>query len=46
MMSKIEDCEECGDCIKRCPYELNIPELLKENYKDYQNVLSGKTKIE
>ena len=46
MMSKIEDCKECGDCIKRCPYELNIPELLKENYKDYQNVLSGKTKIE
>jgi predicted aldo/keto reductase-like oxidoreductase len=46
MMNKTLDCKECGECMKRCPYDLNIPELLKENYEDYQNVLSGKTKIE
>lgn len=45
-MNKINDCTECLQCIKKCPYQLNIPKLLKENYKDYQNILSGKTKIE
>ena len=29
----------------RCPYELPIPELLRKNYEDYQNILSGKTKL-
>jgi hypothetical protein len=24
------DCEACGDCLARCPYGLQIPELLKE----------------
>ena len=44
-MADIENCIECYACVDNCPYELDIPELLKENYKDYQNVLSGKTKI-
>ena len=42
MMEKTLECEDCGECIKKCPYELDIPRLLRENYKDYQNVLSGK----
>lgn len=42
---KIENCLNCGQCRSRCPYELNIPELLKRNYEDYQNVLDGKTKV-
>ncbi len=25
------DCTECGDCMTRCPYELPIPELIREN---------------
>lgn len=45
-MKKTLDCIECYACVDNCPYELNIPELLKENYEDYQNVLSGKTIIE
>ena len=44
-MAKIEDCVECGICMTRCPYELNIPELLRRNYEDYQNILAGRTKI-
>ena len=44
-MADIENCIECYACVDNCPYELDIPELLKENYEDYQNVLSGKTKI-
>lgn len=44
-MKKTLDCTECGECIKKCPYELNIPKLLKENYEDYMNVLHGNVKI-
>ena len=39
-MARIEDCIHCGHCIKNCPYGLNTPELLKENYADYQTFLS------
>lgn len=45
MMMKIEDCTYCGKCIKRCPYELNIPELLEKNLEDYKDILSGKIKL-
>ena len=45
-MKQIEECTECGQCISKCPYELNIPELLKKNYEDYKKVLSGETIIE
>ena len=44
MMDKTKECVECYECVDKCPYELDIPELLKENYEDYQNVLSGKVK--
>ena len=45
IMRKTLDCVECYECVDKCPYELDIPELLKENYEDYQNVLTGKTKV-
>ena len=45
-MKQIEECTECGQCISKCPYELNIPDLLKKNYEDYKKVLSGETIIE
>ncbi len=35
-MQKIEDCIECGKCIKNCPYGLDTPNLLKRNYEDYK----------
>ena len=44
-MEKTQECSQCMQCIDKCPYELNIPKLLKENYKDYMDVLTGKTKI-
>ncbi len=44
-MFKIEECIECGACLPRCPYELNIPELLKKNLEDYKNILAGKVKV-
>ena len=44
-MMKIENCIECGACLKKCPYELNIPVLLKKNLADYKDILSGKVKV-
>ena len=45
IMRKTLDCVECYECVDKCPYELDIPELLKENYEDYMNVLEGRTII-
>ena len=36
---KIENCLHCGSCMKKCPYGLNTPELLKRNYEDYKTFL-------
>ena len=44
-MARIADCIHCGACLSRCPYELNIPELLRKNYEDYNNILAGKVKV-
>ena len=41
-MKRIEKCINCGRCAARCPYGLNTPKLLKDNYKDYVEVLAGK----
>lgn len=41
-MKKIEDCLHCGACRSKCPYGLDTPKLLEENYKDYMEVLAGK----
>lgn len=42
-MKQAKKCDECGQCIKKCPSNLNILQLLKENIKDYENILNGKT---
>ena len=44
-MSKINDCINCGACISKCPYELQIPDLLKKNLEDYREVLAGTRKV-
>ncbi len=31
--------------IQRCPYELPTPQLLRENWEDYKNVLAGKVQV-
>lgn len=28
-----ENCTECNECLQKCPYDLPIPELLKENVR-------------
>ena len=44
-MKKIEDCINCGQCRKKCPYELNTPELLRKNYEDYKRILAGEVTV-
>ncbi len=40
-MEKINDCVDCGKCMTHCPYELQIPTLLRKNLEDYHEVLAG-----
>lgn len=42
MMKNIEDCLHCGKCKAKCPYGLDTPRLLEENYQDYREILAGK----
>ena len=44
-MDRIEECNECGQCERRCPYQLKIPELLRKNLDDYRSVLAGETQV-
>lgn len=38
-MKKIEDCLHCGQCMNKCPYGLNTPDLLAKNYEDYKTFI-------
>ena len=38
-MEKIEDCMHCGQCMQRCPYGLQTPDLLRRNLEDYRTFL-------
>ena len=44
-MKKIEGCLHCGRCMRKCPYELPTPDLLKKNYEDYKRVLAGEVSV-
>ena len=44
-MKQIENCINCGQCKSKCPYELDTPALLKENYADYIKVLAGEVNV-
>ena len=35
-METIENCTECGECMEKCPYDLRIPDTLKENLALYR----------
>lgn len=35
-MKKIEQCIHCNHCKSHCPYGLDTPALLQENYEDYR----------
>lgn len=45
-MKQIEKCVNCGSCSAKCPYELDTPRLLRENYEDYKRVLAGQVSVQ
>lgn len=44
-LMRIEQCIDCGICKTKCPYELDIPTLLRKNLADYKDIISGKVQI-
>jgi aryl-alcohol dehydrogenase-like predicted oxidoreductase len=38
-MKKIEECIHCNHCKNHCPYGLDTPKLLEENWEDYKNFM-------
>jgi uncharacterized protein len=38
-LEKAVGCTECGDCMERCPYNLQIPDIIKENLQWANKVL-------
>lgn len=40
-MARIDECIDCGVCKDRCPYGLDVPNLLRRNLEDYRRILSG-----
>ncbi|MBP9990672.1 MAG: aldo/keto reductase [Bacteroidales bacterium] len=43
-MQQIEHCLGCGLCKKKCPYGLDIPNLLKRNLEDFKEHWANKEK--
>ena len=41
-MRRAETCIRCGQCMKKCPYQLNTPELIRRCIEDVKEVLAGK----
>lgn len=38
-MKRVEDCIHCDNCKNHCPYGLDTPKLLEENWIDYKNFI-------
>jgi uncharacterized protein len=41
-MESVKNCKECGECLKKCPYKLSIPETLKKHYDIYEKHLAAR----
>jgi uncharacterized protein len=42
-MRTAAECIECGECVERCPYDLPIPDLLKERRKMWAEFAAGRS---
>jgi len=40
-MRRIDDCVECGSCLARCPYNIDIPNQLKRQQKGFYEILAN-----
>ena len=43
-MNRITKCIDCGQCKKRCPYDLDTPALLRENLEGYLKIVEENQK--
>ena len=34
----VDNCSECGECVERCPYDLDIPVLIREIQQEYSEI--------
>lgn len=41
-MNRAANCIECGECASRCPYGLDTPKLVRENYAVYKAFVAEK----
>jgi predicted aldo/keto reductase-like oxidoreductase len=41
-MKKIEGCQHCNACHEKCPYGLETPRLLEENYEVFKEYWAKK----
>lgn len=39
-MESVDSCTECEECLPKCPYNLEIPDLLKENRSLFQEFMA------
>ncbi|MBN1868411.1 aldo/keto reductase [Candidatus Sumerlaeota bacterium] len=39
-MKTLENCIQCGECEKRCPYDLDIQAIFRENYEYYKELVA------
>lgn len=44
-MEQVEKCIGCGQCRKKCPYNLDTPNLLKRNYEDFKEHWARKAEL-
>jgi predicted aldo/keto reductase-like oxidoreductase len=40
LIEKARNCSECGECLSRCPYQLPIPDMIKENLAWFDSLRS------
>jgi len=38
-MPRVEKCTDCGHCKKHCPYGLDAPKLIRENWEEYKTLI-------
>jgi predicted aldo/keto reductase-like oxidoreductase len=36
----VDNCNECGECLERCPYSLPIPEVIRENKEYFEDLVA------
>jgi predicted aldo/keto reductase-like oxidoreductase len=34
----VDNCNECGQCVEKCPYDLEIPVLIRQVKKMYSEI--------